>query len=303
MSAHHANHHVEEHDLGLRHDLVVLERLNRRRALGLLGIGAGAFALAGCGGDDTGSTGSSGSVTATPTPTPSATATPTPSATTGASGTCTAFAAETNGPYPADGTNTARGSISNVLTLSSFQRADIRSTAGTGAMATGVPTTVTLTVVDVNSACTPLAGYAVYLWHCDPLGLYSLYDQPNESWLRGVQVTDANGQVTFTTVFPGCYAGRFPHIHFEIFSSLANATSGRYARLVSQLAMPVEACNAVYADTAVYGASKTRFATSTIATDNVFGDNSAAQKTAMTLVASGSPTTSYTSSATVGLTT
>jgi protocatechuate 3,4-dioxygenase beta subunit len=119
-----------------------------------------------------------------------------------------------------------------------------------------------LNVVDVNTACTPLIGYAVYLWHCDPLGQYSLYDQPNESWLRGVQVTDANSQVTFTTVFPGCYAGRFPHIHFEIFSSPANATSGRYARLVSQLAMPVEACNAVYADTTIYGASRTRFATS-----------------------------------------
>ena len=89
--------------------------------------------------------------------------------------------------------NTARGCISNVLTLSSFQRSDIRSSAGTGTMATGVATTVTLTVVDVNSACSPLAGYAGFLWHCDPLGQYSLYDQPNESWLRGVQVTDTKG--------------------------------------------------------------------------------------------------------------
>lgn len=300
MSGHAADHHAEEHDLGLRHDLVVWERLNRRRALGLLGVGAGALALGGCGGDEAGSASSTGTAV---TPTPSASATPTPTATATPGGTCTAFAAETNGPYPADGTNTARGSTSNVLTLSSFQRSDIRSSVGTGTMATGVTTTVTLTVVDVNTACTPLAGYAVYLWHCDPQGQYSLYDQPNETWLRGVQVTDANGQVTFTTVFPGCYAGRYPHMHFEIFSSLANATSGRYARLVSQLAMPADACNAVYADAAVYGGSSNRFASASFTSDNVFGDNTTAQKSAMTLAADGFPTAGYTASATVGLTT
>jgi len=300
MSAHAADHQYDDHDLGLHHDIVVLERLNRRRALGLLGLGAGALALGGCGGDDSGSTGSSGSVAATPTPTPSATATPTPGAT---GGTCTAFASETNGPYPADGTNTSQGSTSNVLTLSSFQRSDIRSSVGIGTAAPGVTTTVTLTMVDVNNACSPLAGYAVYLWHCDAVGDYSLYDQPNESWLRGVQVTDANGQVTFTTIFPGCYAGRYPHIHFEVFSSLANATSGRYARLISQIAMPADACSAVYADTAVYGGSGGRFAATSIADDGIFADNSDAQQAAMMLVASGSPATGYTTSATVGLTT
>ena len=294
-----ANRHADEHDLGLCHDLMVLERLNRRRALGLLGIGAGALALGGCGGDDSGSTSSTGTATATPTPN----ATPVPTATSTSAGVCTGFATETNGPYPADGTNTSQGSTSNVLTLSSFQRLDIRSSVGTGAMAPGVVTTVTLTVVDVNNACTPLAGYAVYLWHCDAVGDYSLYDRPNETWLRGVQVADANGQVTFTTIFPGCYAGRYPHIHFEVFSSLANATSGRYARLVSQIAMPADACAAVYADAAVYGASANRFAATSIAGDMIFADNSPAQKTAMTLVVSGSPTNGYTSSATVGLTT
>lgn len=280
--------------------MVMLERLNRRRALGLLGVGAGALALGGCGGDDSGLSSGSTIVSPTPTPTATATATPTPSAT---AGTCTSFAAETNGPYPADGSNSSRGSTSNVLTLSSFQRSDIRSSVGTGTVAAGVQTTVTLILVDVNNACTPLAGYAVYLWHCDATGDYSLYDQPNETWLRGVQVTDANGQVTFTTIFPGCYAGRYPHIHFEVFSSLANATSGRYARLVSQLAMPQDACDAVYADGTVYGTSASRFATTSLSRDNVFGDNSAAQQTAMTLAASGSPTAGYTASATVGLTT
>ena len=89
---------------------------------------------------------------------------------------------------------------------------------------------ITLTVANVNAACVPLAGYAVYLWHCDRTGNYSLYGTAaGESYLRGVQVTDANGRVTFTTIFPARYDGRWPHIHFEVFSTLSNALSGRYA--------------------------------------------------------------------------
>ena len=89
---------------------------------------------------------------------------------------------------------------------------------------------ITLTVANVNAACVPLAGYAVYLWHCDRTGNYSLYGTAaGESYLRGVQVTDANGQMTFTTIFPARYDGRWPHIHFEVFSTLSNALSGRYA--------------------------------------------------------------------------
>ena len=131
----------------------------------------------------------------------------------------------------------------------------------------------------------------------------SLYDLPAESFLRGIQVSDANGQVSFTTIFPGCYAGRYPHVHFEVFSSLANATAGNYARLISQLAMPAAACEAVYADSTVYGSSLSRFRSTSISGDNVFGDNSSAQQTAMTLAMTGSPAAGYQAVATVGLTT
>ena len=115
---------------------------------------------------------------------------------------------------------------------------------------------ITLTVSNVNAACAPLTGYAVYLWHCDRTGNYSLYGTAaGESYLRGVRVTDANGQVTFTTIFPACYDGRWPHMHFEVFFTLSNVLSGRYAVLTSQLAMPVATCAAVYADTTTYAGS------------------------------------------------
>ncbi|MDV3457478.1 hypothetical protein RZN05_10825 [Sphingomonas sp. HF-S4] len=207
----------QQHDLGLVHDLVAINALaSRRRALRwFAGAGAGAL-LTACEGS-----GSSAGAVVTPTPTPSATPTPTPGATATLTPTagCVADPSETNGPYLADGTNTSSGLTSNALTAANVVRSDLRSSfiGSSIAVAGGVQVTLTLTVVNVNATCAPLAGYAVYLWHCDRDGKYSLYDLPNESYLRGVGVTDANGQVSFTTIFPGCYAGRWPHIHFEVF--------------------------------------------------------------------------------------
>lgn len=289
---------------GLAFDLAAMERLafGRRRALGLFGLGAGAL-LTGCGGgdSDTSATPASGA-TATATPTPTATATPTPTATATADS-CVSYASETNGPYPADGTNTSRGTTSNVLTISGIERQDIRSSfIGSTTAVQGVPTALEITLVDVNNGCAPLAGYAIYLWHCNATGQYSLYDVPAESWLRGLQVTDASGKVSFTTIWPGCYPGRFPHIHFEVFSSLANATGGRYAKLISQFAMPDEANRAVYA-LSNYGSSASNYGQVSIASDNVFGDNASTQMQAMTLSASGSTSAGYTATATVGIAT
>ncbi|MEH3160201.1 MAG: intradiol ring-cleavage dioxygenase [Sphingomonas taxi] len=301
----HHDHDSSPHGHGLADDLPRLEALvARRRALQWF-AGAGTAALvAGCGGSDSGS----GSVavvsgTATPTPTPSATATPTPTPTATATSTaCIVDPTETNGPYPADGTNTSSGSTSNALTATGIVRSDIRSSfLGTTTVATGVKLTLTLTVVNVNATCAPLAGYAVYIWCCDRSGNYSLYTAATESYLRGVQVTDANGQVTFTLIVPGCYSGRWPHIHFEVFSSLSTATGGRYASLVSQLALPAAVCNTVYADTATYPSSATNFARITLASDNVFGDNSAAQIAQQTPTLTGNTTDGYTGSAIIGL--
>lgn len=295
--------HIEEHDLGLAHDLQAINALaSRRRALRwFAGAGAGALLTACDGGSSTSGT----VVTATPTPTPSASATPTPSPTATPTPTagCVVDPTETNGPYPADGTNTSSGLTSNALTAANVVRSDLRPSfiGSSTAVAAGVQLTLTLTVVNVNSSCAPLAGYAVYLWHCDRDGKYSLYDLPNESYLRGVGVTDANGQITFTTIFPGCYAGRWPHMHFEVFSSLTTATSGRYAALVSQLAMPAATCTEVYNNATGYSSSVSNFAGVSLSSDNVFGDNSSAQIAQQTPTMSGSVSAGYTATAVIGL--
>lgn len=262
--------HGPEHGHGLSEDLPLLRGIaDRRRALNRF-AGAGTAALvAGCGGS--GSDASSGVAvvsggTVTPTPTPTPTATPTPTS----SGACIADPAETAGPYPGDGTNTAPGATSNALTVSGIVRSDIRSSfVGSTTVAAGVKLVPTLRVVDVNAACAPLAGFAVYPWRRDRLGNYSLYGAAaGESYLRGVRVTDANGEVTFTPIYPAAYAGRYPHMHFEVFSSLST-TSGRFAVLTSQLAMPAAVSAAVHADAATYPGSAARNAQTTSGANDI----------------------------------
>lgn len=280
----------------------------RRRALQWF-AGAGTAALvAGCGGGSGSSSDTSsvatvtGSTSTTTTATPTPTSTSTTTTTTTTSSGCIADPTETAGPYPADGTNTASGSTSNALTVSGIVRSDIRpSFISSTTVATGVLVKITLTVVNVNATCAPLAGYAVYLWHCDRNGLYSLYSVPTESYLRGVQVTDANGQVTFTTIFPAAYSGRYPHMHFEVFSNLSNAIGGKYAVLTSQLAMPLAVCNTVFADTTTYPTSASNLSKVAISSDNVFGDNTAAQIAQQTPTMTGSPSAGYVATATIGI--
>ena len=93
--------------------------------------------------------------------------------------------------------------------------------------ADGVPLTIDLTLLDTTKNCAAGTGMAIYVWHCDRAGNYSLYSQDaaEQNYLRGVQVADANGRVSFTSIFPACYPGRWPHIHFEIYPSLEDATS------------------------------------------------------------------------------
>ncbi len=297
------HHETDDHDHGLTHDLGIMGSIMaRRRALQWF-AGAGTAALvASCGNDGASSDVAVVSTTATATPTPTPTPTPTATATPTSTGTCVRDPSETNGPYPADGTNTSSGTTSNALVASGIVRSDIRpSFLTTTTIATGVALTLTLKVVNVNAGCGGVAGYAVYIWLCDRNGLYSLYTVPAESYLRGVQVTNANGEVSFTMIVPGCYSGRWPHLHFEVFSSLTAATSGRYAVLVGQLALPGAVCTTVYADTTTYPGSARNFGQITLASDNVFGDNSAAQLAQQTPTLTGSVAAGYTGTATIGL--
>jgi protocatechuate 3,4-dioxygenase beta subunit len=176
---------------------------------------------------------------------------------------------ETAGPFPGDGTNGP-----NVLTQRGVVRQDITSSFGSAsATAAGVPLQIVLTVVDSTNGCRPLADAAVYVWHCDIDGNYSMYSQgaSNENYLRGVQPTDTNGVVTFDSVYPAAYSGRWPHVHFEVFRDLASATNGRNAIRTSQLALPEDVCDAVYA-TSGYSRSVVNLARTSLQTDMVFRD-------------------------------
>lgn len=288
---------IDDHDRGLQHDLEQIAALKRRRrVLGMM-LSGSALLIAGCGGDDgdsssttstTGSTGSTGST----------------GGTSGSSTDCVAAASETAGPYPSDGSNTVNGSVSNVLAESGIVRSDIRSSFGSSTtVAEGVPMALTLTLLNSNNLCAPLAGYAIYFWHCTRDGQYSLYSNSiqNENYLRGVQVADANGQVTFQSIFPGCYSGRYPHIHFEVYPSLAMATLYTNKLLTSQIALPRDVCSTVYGSASGYSASVSNLAAVTIASDNVFGDNTSAQITAMTPSLSGSVAAGYTGTITIGV--
>jgi len=147
-----------------------------------------------------------------------------------------------------------------------------------------------------GSGCEPLAGYAIYLWHCDRDGKYSMYDVKAANYLRGVQETGSDGTVTFSTIFPACYSGRMPHIHFEIYPNLAKATASGNKLRTSQLALPLEACNAVFA-TSGYSSSVSNLAKTSFSQDNVFSDGTALQMATVT----GSVSEGYVATLTVGL--
>jgi protocatechuate 3,4-dioxygenase beta subunit len=229
-----------------------LRTLSRRRVLSLF-AGVGLAAFVGCAAEEESSTTSSSSAST--------------DAETVAS--CAEIPEETAGPYPGDGSNGP-----NVLAESGIVRSDIRSSFGSASgTADGVPLTVKSSVLDRANGCAALAGAAVYLWHCDWLGRYSLYSEgtTDQNYLRGVQEAGDNGQVTFTTIFPAAYSGRWPHIHFEVYPSLAEATSAGTMLATSQLAFPEDVCDLVYA-TVGYEQSVQNMAETSLESDRVFSD-------------------------------
>lgn len=284
---------MDLHDFGLASDLEVMQRqaLERRRLLRWVLAGAASLPLISCGGSgasDTAATSTSGT-----------TGSGTTTTTTPASSACAVIPEETGGPYPADGTNTNGGSIINVLNQSGVVRSDIRSSFnGATGVAAGVPLTIRLQLVNANASCASLAGYAIYLWHCDRDGLYSLYSSgvTAQNYLRGVQETDSSGSLSFTTIFPGCYAGRMPHVHFEVYPSLAKAAAASNRIKTSQFTFPLATLNEVYTASG-YTSSVRNLAQISYATDNVFSDGTSLQMAGVT----GNASDGYVVTLTIGV--
>jgi protocatechuate 3,4-dioxygenase beta subunit len=246
----------------MQHDRTITRR-GALGALGLFGVG-----LLRCGGDRlAGSDGGTLPDAGTPLD--------------GGSG-CVLIPQETQGPYP----------LLAILSNSAMVRGDI--TEGKA----GVPMTLRIRLVNVNANCAPIANAAVYVWHCDKDGVYSGYSQPGantvgQTFLRGIQVSDANGEVTFTTMYPGWYRGRITHIHFQVY--LNNNTSGA-AVATSQIAFPQDVTDAVY-NSPLYASRGQNSSVSSFAQDNVFSDGTTYQ---MATIA-GDAASGYTAALTVGV--
>jgi protocatechuate 3,4-dioxygenase beta subunit len=176
--------------------------LTRREALGAVGAAGAALAF-GCGDSPT---------------SPSAAATTT--TTTSTNATCAVTPTETIGPYPS---------------LTDLFRSDIRENKS------GTVLTLTIHVVNVSNGCAAVPNANVEIWHVDAAGDYSQYGtQTTQTFLRGIQTTNGNGDVTFTTIYPGWYQGRATHIHVEV------TMAGRSVK-VTQIAFPESINNAVHA--------------------------------------------------------
>lgn len=202
-------------------DQLIGRILSRREVLALIGV-AGMAPLAGCAPDSPAATGTAAGAATGATAAggeslaPSAAASVAASAQSGALPSCVVRPELTEGPYFVD---------------EHLDRSDIRSDPASGKVSPGTPLTITIAVSQVDgSACKPLGGVTVDLWHCDAAGVYSdvvdsRFDSRGQKFLRGSQVTDADGLARFTTIYPGWYQGRAVHIHFKLRTVTATGES------------------------------------------------------------------------------
>lgn len=211
-------------------------RMGRREAIGALGAAGAALVAYGCGGGESPTGASSGTSSGTSGGTVAST-----------NGTCAVTPTETVGPYPS---------------LTDMFRMDIREGKQ------GAVLTLTVKVVNAQSACAPVAGANVEIWHVDAAGDYSQYGtQRAATFLRGIQTTNANGEVVFTTIYPGWYQGRATHIHLEV------SLNGQ-SRKVTQIAFP-ESVNDTVHRSGVYASRGTNPIAN--GSDGIFADSLASE--------------------------
>jgi protocatechuate 3,4-dioxygenase beta subunit len=183
------------------------------------------------------------------------------------SGNCTVSPTETEGPFPTH-------------TPSSYVRSDIRDDR------TGVATIVKINIKNTNNSCAALSNAIVDIWHCDKDGNYSEYggsgmqstNYTSVHFLRGRQTTDANGLITFTSIFPGWYTGRATHIHVHVYNPAGTSLK------VTQIAFP-EGSNSAVATVngsggTAYGYTKGMTGYTYNASDNIFSDDSSGAEVA-----------------------
>jgi len=225
-------------------------QVGRREAMAVMGAAGAAVAL-GCGDS--------------PASPSSTTTTTTPATSTNAA--CAVTPTETIGPYPS---------------LTDLFRSDVREGKQ------GTQLNLTIKVVNVASGCSPVANANVEIWHVDATGNYSQYGtQTTQTYLRGIQTTDASGEVTFVTIYPGWYQGRATHIHVEV-------TINGVSRKVTQMAFPETINNAVHAS-GVYSSRGANPMSN--AADGIFADSLSSEIVTPT----GSPTTGYSVAFQVGI--
>jgi protocatechuate 3,4-dioxygenase beta subunit len=188
---------------------------------------------------------------------------------------CSVSPSETKGPFP-------------IKTPSQLVLENIKSDR------VGVALLINLVIENKNNNCSPLAGVLVDIWHCDKDGNYSEYggtsmqqtDYTTVHFLRGRQTTNAKGEVSFISIYPGWYQGRAPHVHVEVLSSTGSSL------LVTQIAFPETISSTVYSSTnyAAHGQADTANTK-----DNVFSDSLANELATLT----GNLTDGYTLSKTI----
>jgi protocatechuate 3,4-dioxygenase beta subunit len=263
-----SNDQRHDHGDGLHEDLARLA--SRRDALKIFGIGGLGAVL--------GTLGATAGATAARAATPTA-----------------VVPTETAGPYPGDGSNGP-----DVLDDSGIVRHDIRRSFGDSrTLATGIPLRVNLTVTQASKDYAALSGAAVYLWHADRKGRYSMYSSgvEDENYLRGIAKTDGHGTAWFRTIFPGCYDGRWPHIHFEVYASVQKAVSDGPIVKTSQLALPASVCRKVYRSS-LYPSSQSNLSRTSLTQDMVFGDDQAVHQLA---TVTGNAKKGYVANLTIGV--
>lgn len=255
------------------------DQFPRRHAIALFAGAAGATVLAACANSSSTATTTGDTTGDTTASTPATDATPDAT-------TCTTpIPEETAGPYPGDGSNGP-----DVLSDPAVVRDDLTTSFGDySGTAAGVPITLHLTVLDSARGCAALVGGAIYLWHADKDGHYSMYTAPEANYLRGVGELDDTGTVTFQSVFPGCYDGRWPHMHFEVYPTLADALSASNRIVTSQLALPKDACEVAYTANG-YETSVSNLSRTSLERDMVFSDGVDQQLATVT----GDATTGFT---------